>query len=132
MRIKRVLDAFALLAYLEKEAGWARVKELLASKDSEVLMNDISLGEVFYILARVRGFRVAEHFLGVVLPGLPITVVENDTDRVIEAARLKTTASLSFADCFAAATAVRESAALVTGDPEFKKLGKRLKIDWIG
>lgn len=132
MKTKSVLDAYALLAYLKKESGWPRVKELLTSKDSEVLMNSFNLGEVFYILARERGLRAAEQFMGVVLPGLPITIVENDTDRVIEAARLKATASLSFADCFAAATAVREGAALVTGDPEFKKLGKQLKIDWIG
>jgi len=50
----------------------------------------------------------------------------------MEAARLKATYPLSFADCFAAATAIRERAALVTGDPEFKKLGKAVTIDWVG
>jgi hypothetical protein len=32
----------------------------------------------------------------------------------------------------AAATAIREAAVLVTGDPEFKKLGKELQIEWLG
>jgi predicted nucleic acid-binding protein len=38
---------------------------------------------------------------------------------------------VSFADCFAAATAIRERAALVTGDREFEKLGRSLSIDWL-
>jgi len=70
--------------------------------------------------------------LGVILPGLPIAVAENSFGEVIEAARLKATYPLSFADCFAAATAIRERGALVTGDPEFKKLGKTVTIDWVG
>ena len=95
-------------------------------------MNSVNVGEVYYILARERGLRAGEHFLSVILPGLPIAVTENTLEEVIEAARVKANASLSFADCFAAATAVREGVPLVTGDPEFRKLGKTLKIDWIG
>jgi len=129
---KSVLDAYALLAYLKKERGHARVKDLLASEDAALLINSINLGEVFYILARERGPRAADYFLGVILPGLPIAVAENSFGEVIEAARLKATYPLSFADCFAAATAIRERGALVTGDPEFKKLGKAVAIDWVG
>lgn len=131
MKIKRVLDAYALLAYLNQEAGHARVKSLLESRDAELLINAINISEIFYILARARGFRDAEYFLSVVLPSLPVTVVENSLDNVIDAARLKAVYSLSFADCFAAATAVREHAPLVTGDPEFKRLGKAVELDWI-
>lgn len=132
MKKKSVLDAFALLAYLKEEAGHTRVKELLAPNGTVLFINAINLGEVFYILARSRGIRAADYFLSVILPSLPITVLENSLDDVIGAARLKARHSLSFADCFAASTAVREHALLVTGDPEFKKLGKALDIDWIG
>ncbi|OGD24163.1 MAG: hypothetical protein A2Y69_04820 [Candidatus Aminicenantes bacterium RBG_13_59_9] len=132
MRTKSVLGAYALLAYLKKESGWSRVRGILASKETDVLMNSVNVGEVYYILARERGLRAGEHFLSVILPGLPIAVTENTLEEVIEAARVKANASLSFADCFAAATAVREGVPLVTGDPEFRKLGKTLKIDWIG
>jgi predicted nucleic acid-binding protein len=131
VKTRSVLDAYALLAYLNEETGHARVKSLLESADAELLMNAVNIGEVFYILARARGLRDAEYFLNVILPSLPVTVVENSLDDVIEAARLKAVHSLSFADCFAAATAVREHAPLVTGDPEFRKLGKAVGLDWL-
>jgi len=132
VKTKRVLDAYALLAYLNEEAGHARVKHHLESSDSELLMNAINVGEIFYILARARSMRDAEYFLSVILPSLPIAVVESSLEDVIEAARLKAVYTLSYADCFAAATAIRERAALVTGDPEFKKLGKAVSLDWLG
>jgi predicted nucleic acid-binding protein len=132
LKKKSVLDAYALLAYLTKESGHAKVKDLLASVDTVIVINAINLGEVFYILARARGIRAAEHFLGVILPSLPIAVLENSVEDVIAAARIKAKHALSFADCFAAATAIKERAPLVTGDPEFKKVGRALDIDWLG
>lgn len=132
MKKKSVLDAFALLAFLEEKAGHIRVKEILASAEAVVLINAMNLGEVFYILARSRGMRTAEFFLTNILPSLPITILENPLGDVIEAARLKALYPLSFADCFAASTAIREHATLVTGDPEFRRLEKAIDIDWIG
>lgn len=131
MKTKKVLDAFALLAYLEGDNGHLRVKEMLGSSGLDLLMNAVNAGEAFYILARARGLREADYFLNVILPSLPITVVDNSFEQVIEAARLKAAHALSFADCFAAATAARERAALVTGDREFEKLGRAVAIDWL-
>ena len=132
MKKKSVLDAYAIIAYLKEEPGHSKVKDLLASGEVDLLVNSVNLGEIFYIFARSRGMRAADYFLTIILPSLPITVLENSFDDVIEAARLKAGHTLSFADCFAAATAIREQAPLVTGDPEFKKLGKTLVIDWVG
>ena len=131
MKKKKVLDSYALLAFLEKEGAYARIQDLLATEDAPVFMNAVNVGEVFYILSRQRGERAAEYFLSVVLPGLPISVLDNSFDNVIAAARLKAKHALSFADCFAAATAIRENAVLVTGDPEFRKLGKAVTVEWI-
>lgn len=131
MKKKKVLDSYALLAFLEKEGAYARIQDLLATEDAPVFMNAVNVGEVFYILSRQRGDRAAEYFLSVVLPGLPISVLDNSFDNVIAAARLKAKHALSFADCFAAATAIRENAVLVTGDPEFRKLGKAVTVEWI-
>jgi predicted nucleic acid-binding protein len=129
---KSVLDAYALLAFLKKESGHARVRDLLASEDTSLFINAINVGEVFYIFARERGIQAAEYFLNVILPSLPVAVLDNSLEDVIAAARLKAVHALSFADCFAAATAIREQAPLVTGDSEFKKLGQALEIDWVG
>ncbi len=131
MKKKKVLDSYALLAFLEKEGAYARIQDLLATEDAPVFMNAVNVGEVFYILSRQRGDRAAEYFLSVILPGLPISVLDNSFDNVIAAARLKAKHALSFADCFAAATAIRENAVLVTGDPEFRKLGKAVTVEWI-
>jgi predicted nucleic acid-binding protein len=129
---RSVLDAYALLAYLKKEGGHTRVLDLMESGDTDLFINSINVGEVFYIIARARGIRAAEYFLTVILPSLPVMMLDNSLEDVIAAARLKAVHALSYADCFAAATAIREQAPLVTGDPEFKKLGKQLQIDWVG
>lgn len=38
---------------------------------------------------------------------------------------------ISYADCFALASALEHSAILVTGDPEFKKVRDLIEILWI-
>ena len=131
MRKKRLLDSFALLAYLKKESNYLRVKELLSAPDAPALMNDMNVGETYYILARERGLEQAGAFLNVILPSLPILIRSNSFEHVIEASKIKASHPLSFADCFAVATAVREDAVIVTGDPEFKAVRKLVEIEWI-
>jgi ribonuclease VapC len=128
------LDSFALLSYLNKETGFEKVREALAEaqvSDGSVLMNEVNVGETYYILHRQRGVQEAEYFLDTVLVGLPILLVQNDFQDVIDAARIKAEYPLSFADCFAVATAIRESAIILTGDPEFKKIEHLAKIEWL-
>ena len=134
MNRKRLLDSFALLAYLNQENGFEIVKSVLAKAQKSgifLVMNEINIGESYYILFRKRGREKADYFLENILPGLPITTVSNDFQQVIDAARLKAEYSLSFADCFAVATARREEAMIMTGDPEFKKIGHLVEIEWI-
>jgi ribonuclease VapC len=131
---RKLLDSFALLSYLNKERGFEKVREALAEaqvSDGSVLMNEVNVGETYYILHRQRGVQEAEYFLDTVLVGLPILLVQNDFQNVIDAARIKAEYPLSFADCFAVATARRESAIILTGDPEFKKIEHLAKIEWL-
>ena len=123
-----------MLSYLNKETGFEKVREALAEaqvSDGSLLMNEINVGETYYILHRQRGVQKAEYFLDTVLVGLPILLVQNDFQDVIDAARIKAEYPLSFADCFAVATARRESAIILTGDPEFKKIDHLAKIEWL-
>lgn len=131
MKKKKVLDSFALLAYLKMESRYEKVKGLLSSEDILLLMNEINLGETYYILARERGLEKAEYFINIILPSLSIKGVSNNFQDVIKAARIKAEFSLAFADCFAIETAIKEEAFLVTGDPEFKKVQKIVEIDWL-
>ena len=131
MKKIRLLDSFAILAYLKKENNYLRVKELLSTPGIPVLMNDINVGETYYILAKDRGREQADTFLTVMLPSLPIVVRSNLFEHVIEASWIKANHALSFADCFAVATALRESAIIVTGDPEFKAVQNIVEIEWL-
>jgi predicted nucleic acid-binding protein len=128
LKKKILLDSYALLAYLKKEDNYRKVKEALSSP---VLMNELNAGETYYILNRHRGEEEADYFLEVVLPSLPIKVLPNSFERVIEAARLKARFPLSYMDCFALATAIDEKAAILTGDPEFKKVEALAQIEWL-
>ncbi len=50
---------------------------------------------------------------------------------VYEAAELKATYGISYADCFVLACAIRHAASIVTGDPEFGKVRHLAKIQWV-
>jgi predicted nucleic acid-binding protein len=131
VKTAKVLDSYALLAYLKGEPGSQAIRIALDETGNRVLMNDINIGEVYYILARERGNDRADHFLNSILPSLPIEIVSNDTEMVIQAARIKARHTIAYADCFAVATALRESAAVLTGDPEFKAVDSLIAIEWI-
>ena len=134
MNQKRLLDSFALLAYLNQEKGFEIIKNALAKAQKSgflLVMNEINIGESYYILFRKRGKQKADYFLENILPALPITAVPNDFQQVIDAARIKAEYSLSFADCFAVVTAQREEAKIMTGDPEFKKIEHLVEIEWV-
>ena len=131
MKGKSIIDSFALLAYLKQESNYKKVENLLSSKENQLLMNDINIGETFYILVRERGLDQAEYFIDAILPNLPITKMGNTLIEVIHAAKIKTQYPISYADCFAVATAIQEKASIITGDPDFKHVETIVKIDWL-
>ena len=94
-------------------------------------MNDINIGEIFYILARERGLDRADYFINAILPNLPIAKIGNTFSEVIEAAKIKAQYPISYADCFVVATAIREKASILTGDPDFRHVEKIVTIDWL-
>lgn len=131
MKRKSLIDSYALLAYLKQENNYRKVENLLSSKETQPLMNDINIGETFYILARERGLDKAEYFINAILPNLPIIKIGNAFDEVIQAAKIKAQYPISYADCFAVATAIREKAVIITGDSDFKHVEKIVEIDWL-
>jgi uncharacterized protein len=134
LKAKKLLDSYALLAYLNKEKNFQKIKKVLSEAQSSgrpLLMNEINIGETYYILYRKRSQEKAEFFLDTVLPSLSITVLSNSFEDIMAAARIKAEYPLSFADCFAAATARRENAIVLTGDPEFRKIAHMVTVDWL-
>ncbi len=128
-----VLDSFALLAHLEGEKRGEAVAQLLKRSLAgkvRLFMSVINLGEVYYITARERSIEIADEFL-LLMGQLPIKVVGADHEMAIGAARLKAKHPIAYSDCFAAALAEKMKIAVVTGDPEFKRLEKGIKVFWI-
>lgn len=129
-----LLDSFALLAYLNDEAGRVRVQEILAlaeGRKCRVIMCLVNLGEVLYITERERGLAMAQSVLALA-ESLPLELLDATRDLVLDAAHIKAHHPLSYADAFAAAAALRENAVVVTGDPEFKSVEELIKIEWLG
>ena len=128
-----VLDSYALLAYLGDEPGGDRVKGLLEAATEgkcRLFICMVNLGEVMYIVERERGLPKAQETLARI-DELPIEIVDADRNLTLAAAHLKTQWSIAYADCFAAALSQVKNAPLVTGDPEFRKVGPALQLEWL-
>lgn len=128
-----VFDAHAILRWTQKESGYQKVKSLMVAcreGSASGYMNRINLGEVHYKTIRVLGPEGAKDFMENFLR-LPITIVLPDEALIWKAAELKAQHPISYADCFAAATALIYNADLLTGDPEFKKMIKVVTVEWI-
>lgn len=109
-----VLDTWAVLGYLlDEEPAASRVERVLAERP---VMSWINLGEVYYILIRRHGMPAAVEAVRDLRSALH---VELPAEHVVEqAARIKAEYRMSYADAFAAATAIRHHGELWTGDPE--------------
>ena len=97
----------------------------------DLAMSIINVGEVYYRLCRLRGLEFADTFVTELERGLRWVDVPNWL--VLEAARHKGRHRISYADAFALATAIRENAPLVTGDPEFETFrdGQIVQVEWL-
>ncbi len=111
--MKTVLDAWAVMAYLRNERSAARVEEAITER---AVMSWINLGEVFYVLHRFAGAQASHETIRDL--DAKLDVEAPDSERVLAAATIKAEHRLSYADAFAAATALAHDAALLTGDPE--------------
>ena len=115
------------------ESGYKKVKSLLkACQDGtcEGFISQINLGEVYYKSIRAVGIERARQFLDN-FERLPLTILVPDRDLIWKAAEIKAEFSISYADCFAIATAMGLDARIVTGDPDFKKTIRLAAVDWV-
>ena len=133
MKSRYLFDSHALLAFFQNEKGAATVSGILKKtldRKSDLLICLINLGEIIYITKRTFGDARKIEILARIRQ-LGIRVLPVPEAIVFKAAEIKTDYPISYADCFAAACAIEESATIVTGDPEFKKLDHLIKIEWI-
>jgi len=129
----KVLDSWALLCYLEQEPGYGKMIELFekaVESTRPLLMCIVNWGEVYYQVVRRHGEQKAQE-IEQLIQTLPITLIEADKELTREAARIKATKRMAYADCFAVALARLKKAELYTGDREFKAVEKYIKVIWL-
>lgn len=128
-----VLDSFALLAFLFKEKGHQKIVgvfEQAVEHDEAALIAAPHWAEVRYIVQRKVGIERWNEVRAAVL-ALPLQVVVADQPLAEAAGALKAGNPMSLADCFAAALAQQNQAAVYTGDPEFKAVAKEVRVIWL-
>lgn len=128
-----LFDSHALLAFFQKEKGAEVVEKILRKALTQQIKRFIcviNLGEIIYITKRQFGESKKLEILGRVYQ-LGFKVLPIPESLVFKAAELKAEYAISYADCFALACALEQSAILVTGDPEFKKVSALINIHWV-
>ena len=128
-----LLDSFALLAYLNNEPGKQRVEDVFGQAEKRqcrILMCMINLGEVLYSVERRRGFAAAQKTL-MLSQSLPIKILEVTNDLVLQAAHIKASHPLSYADAFVVVSAINQKAIVLTGDPEFESVESLVTVEWL-
>ena len=128
-----VFDASALFAFLQQKPGAPKVNELL--KDAmrgrvAIFMSAVNYGEVYGGILREHGAERARATMSAVQP-LPISLVDATPQRSLQAAEVKVKHKLYYLDSFVAALALEQKGTLVTGDPDFRRLGHSVPIVWL-
>jgi ribonuclease VapC len=129
----RVLDAYAMMAFFEDEAGADFIRGLILQAEEgniDLLMSVVNVGEVWCSIARTNSAEIADQYIHEI-QGMAIDIVDADWQLTRQAAAFKVNGRIAYGDCFAAALAKTRQAELVTGDEEFKVLQNEIKISWL-
>jgi PIN domain nuclease of toxin-antitoxin system len=127
-----ILDACALIAYLNDEEGAVFVEELF-SGNKEIFMSVVNLYEVCYDAVRTSGNEHSVAEVLEVIKQLPIVVVWNIDEELLRAAtHFKTKYKISLADSFALGLADILGAKIVSADHhEFEPIARAGEADII-
>jgi predicted nucleic acid-binding protein len=128
-----VLDANALLDFVEDGPGAKRMEELLKEarrRSNPLLISVVNWGEVFYHSWQQLGEESARKTLGE-LSRLPLELAPVDAPQAVQAGEIKARHKIPYVDCLAAALAISRQAILVTSDRDFEKLGRRIQVLWL-
>lgn len=134
MMATKILDSYAVVAFLEDEPGADVVRNLiLKAEDGKVklAMSVVNLGEVWYAIARATSSETADRYIQEI-QGLAIEIIDADWALTHQAAAYKVNGKISYADCFAAALAKKRRGEVVIDDRKFEVLENEIKILWVG
>ena len=122
-----VMDTSALMAFIEKEDGSERVRDILLGEST--IIPWLSILEIVYISQRELGEEEALMRYAL-LKKLNANIIWNaDEALLLNAARIKSTHSLSLTDAIIAAIATQHNAVLIYKDPEFEQLQGAVEME---
>lgn len=131
--VTKILDSFALMAFLQDETGAQIVEDLILRAQAgkvDLAICVINLGEIWYSISRTMSVETADHYIQQ-LQSMPIDIINADWELTYQAAIYKAKGNISYADCFAAALANLRKGQVVTGDKEFEALKNEINILWL-
>ena len=122
-----VLDTSALMAFIEQEEGAERVRDIL--RGESIIIPWLSILEIVYISQRELGEEEALTRYAL-LKKLDAEIIwEADEALLLNAARIKSTHSLSLVDSVIAAIATQHNAILIHKDPEYEQLQNVVEME---
>jgi PIN domain nuclease of toxin-antitoxin system len=129
-----VLDASAVLRYLDQEPGSDRVRELLdsyANAQIKIVMSAVQWGEIACKLFQCYG-RARYEYLMSGLNGLGLIIEPATSERAVRAGIIKATTKIAYADAFCVELASDSpQSILVTADFDFKAAAHMVKIEFL-
>jgi PIN domain nuclease of toxin-antitoxin system len=129
-----VLDASAVLRYLDGEAGSDRVSEIIKGHlagGCEAVISSLHWGEIAGHTCKKRGRETMDLVLSR-LAAFGIPVVSVDADRAVRAALIRFKTSIPYVDAFGVElTANSRERVFVTADFDFKSASRVIKIEFL-
>jgi predicted nucleic acid-binding protein len=121
-----LIDSWAWIEYFKGSEAGARAREIIED-DEESIVSTINLAEVYRWILKFYGEEVADEKVDVIKKRC--FVIDVDPEIAIASAKIKHEMRFGLGDAIVLATARRENAKVVTGDPDFKNLEG---VIWLG
>ncbi len=132
--VSYVLDASALLRYLDREEGATRVAQILKgqfSGNNRVMISAVNWGEVAGILEKRHGQAAVENALPRLL-SFGVEVVPADAERAVRSGLIKIRNKIPYADAFGVELASDSSDhVLVTADFDVEPARQQIAIEFL-
>ena len=128
-----ILDASAMLAYLNNEDGVEIIDEVLergGRNEAKIFITAMDLAEIFHIVLKKEGRDKALKTI-LLIKNLPVESVGLDESLLMLAGEIRVQFPLSLGDALVAALAKTRKAKIITGDSDFKGLEKEIECVWI-